>query len=129
MILPHSKKCFCLFIPFIPTLRFLMWGGIGFFLFAIPFLAHAVSIPDPLQADSPYEVVARVIRGFLGLVGVLALLNFVLAGIGLIYSRGNSEKVQKHKENLLWTILGMALLFGAYAIVSYVIEKLSGASI
>ena len=94
----------------------------------VPFTAFAIKILDPLNAKSPTEVFARVIQGFLGIVGVFALLNFVLAGVGLITSRGNPEKVQKHKENLIWTIMGIALLFGSYAIINYVLDKLSGVS-
>jgi hypothetical protein len=91
-----------------------------------PFAVFAIRILDPINATSPAEIIARVIQGFLGVVGAFALLNFTIAGLGLITSRGNPEKVTKHRENLTWTVIGIALLFGSYAIISYVLDKLSG---
>lgn len=91
-----------------------------------PFAVFAIRILDPINATAPVEVIARVIQGFLAIVGAFALLNFTIAGLGLITSRGNEEKVRKHRENLTWTVIGIALLFGSYAIISYVLDKLSG---
>jgi type IV secretory pathway VirB2 component (pilin) len=94
-----------------------------------PLFVFAVKLPDPLNASAPLEIFARVVQGFLGIVGAFALLNFIIAGVGLIASRGNPEKVQKHKENLIWTIIGIILLFTAYAIVAFVIERLTTATL
>src|SRR3989338_7869332 len=95
------------------------------FLFT-PLTTSAIRFPSPIGEADPYEIVARVIKAFLGLVGVAALLNFVIAGIGLINSRGNAEKVKKHQENLVWTIIGITILFAGYAILSYFFQQLAG---
>jgi len=103
----------------------------SFFLIAgilgVPAVAEAIRIIDPLGADSPLEIFARVIQGSLGVVGVWTLLNFTIAGIGILTSGGNPQKLEKNKENLKWTTIGLALLFGSYVVVSYVIDRLSEA--
>lgn len=95
---------------------------LGLFL---PSFALAIRFPDPLNVTDPFEVFARVIKGLLGIVGVWAFLNFTLAGIGILTSRGDSQKLEKNKENLKWTVVGIALLFASYAIVSYLLDNLS----
>ena len=91
-----------------------------------PFPASAVSIPDPLNAADIFEVAARFIQAVLGLVGAFALFNFIIAGFGVILSKGNPESLKKHKDTLLWTTMGIFILFAAYAWISYILEKLSG---
>jgi len=97
-------------------------------LIVAPIVVLAVKIPDPINAENPTEVWARLIKGFLGIIGTFALMNFVLAGFGMVWSRGNEEKIKKHQENIKWTLLGIIFLFGSYAIISYVLDKLAGAT-
>jgi hypothetical protein len=80
-------------------------------IWAIPARVGALKFPDPIGATDPIEVFARVIQGLLAVVAVWSLLNFTIAGIGIILSRGNSEKLEKHKENLKWTVVGIAFVF------------------
>ena len=96
---------------------------------APPLTASAIRLPDPLGADDPLEIFARIIKAFLGFVGIIALISFVIAGIGLIISQGKAEKIEEHKKNLLWTVVGIFLIFASYAILSFVLDRLSGASI
>lgn len=91
-----------------------------------PLSVHAVSIPDPLNAESIFEVAARFIQAVLGLVGAVALIHFVISGFGIILSKGNPESLKKHKDNLLWTTIGIVVLFAAYALISFALEKLTG---
>jgi len=37
---------------------------------------------------------------------------------------GNNERVEKGKETLIWAVLGLVVIFGAYAITSYIIDKI-----
>jgi hypothetical protein len=93
-------------------------------LFCIPAVAYAIKLIDPLGAESPVEIFARVIQGTLGAVGVWTLLNFTIAGFGIITSGGNPQKLEKNKENLKWTTIGLLLLFGSYVAVSYLLDHL-----
>ena len=92
---------------------------------AVPTVAYAIKLIDPLGAKSPIEIFARVIQGILGIVGVYTLLNFTIAGIGIITSGGNPQKLEKNKENLKWTTIGLLLVFGSYVAVSYLLDHLA----
>ncbi|HBH45765.1 MAG: hypothetical protein A2445_01300 [Candidatus Jacksonbacteria bacterium RIFOXYC2_FULL_44_29] len=107
--------------------KFIYLSGLGLILL-IPQIALAVKLQDPLNVSDPYELVARVIQAILGIVGTLALLNFIIAGFGMIYSRGNPTSLQKYKDNLYWTTLGLVIIFIAYALISYLLGILSAVS-
>ena len=70
--------------------------SVGALFLPLAALAVPIKISDPIGAGSPLEIYARVIKAFLGTVGIFALLNFVIAGVGLIASRGNPEAVKKN---------------------------------
>jgi hypothetical protein len=103
--------------------KFTLYISITISLILIPAVAFAIKFPDPLNARTPLELFARVIQALLGFVGVWALLNFTIAGIGIITAQGVSEKIERNKETLKWTVIGIGLIFGAYAIISYFIER------
>ena len=90
--------------------------------------AFAVRLPPPLGDASVIEITSRVIKGALGLVSIVALINFIIAGFRLILSGGAAERVKKARDNLVWTTFGILLLFGSYALVSYVFDVLMNAS-
>jgi len=52
----------------------------------------------------------------------------IVAGFGMIYSRGNPTSLQKYKDNLYWTTLGLVIIFIAYALISYLLGILSAVS-
>lgn len=112
-----------------------------FLLFAICFLLFVGSpvfgqaspgpaneeLPSPLgKGVTMTTIVARVIKVVLGLVGVLALIMMIYGGITWMTSGGNVEQVKKGKNTLVWAVLGLAVVFLAYSLVYFVIEKIIG---
>jgi flagellar biosynthesis protein FlhB len=91
----------------------------------MPLSTRAVQILDPLGAEDMFELAARFVQAVLGLVGAVALIHFIIAGFGIILSRGNPESLKKHKDNLVWTTIGLVILFSAYAIISFVLKSMS----
>lgn len=69
-------------------------------------------------------VIGNVIKGALGLTGSIALLMIIWGGFLWLTSMGNNERVEKGRNVLIWATIGLALIFGAYGVTSYVIEKL-----
>ncbi len=105
-----------------------IFAAAALFFLLTPFAASAIKLIDPINAGSALEIYARVIKAFLVTLGVFALLNFVIAGMGIVASQGNPEKIKKHKDNMLWTIIGIMILLGSYAILAFVLDRLSGAA-
>jgi len=70
-------------------------------------------------------IIGNVIKAALGIVGSIALLMMTYGGYRWLTAMGNSEKVEKGKDTLIWASLGLVVIFGAYAVTSYIIDKLT----
>lgn len=89
----------------------------------------AVGIPTlPGGSGTIPEIIGRVIKGALGLSGVIALLMFVWGGASYMLAAGNSEKIEKAKQTMVWAALGLIAIFGSYGIVSALIKTVQTGS-
>lgn len=104
----------------------------------LPHLSHAaesttVTLYNPLGTDSDSSdvrvILGRVIKGFLSIVGSIALLMFVYGGVLWLTSAGNSERIKKGKDILVWAVLGLGIIFSAYAITNAIINSLTAGSV
>lgn len=79
-------------------------------------------LSNPLRTESIPELVGRVITIFTGVSGSLALLMFIYGGFMWIFSGGNPDRVQKGRDVMKWAVIGLAIMFGAYALVTLVFK-------
>ncbi len=77
-----------------------------------------VTLTNPLGTTDIRLLIARVISAVLSIIGVIALLMFVYGGFLWMISGGNEGQVEKGKEVLKWTTLGIILIVSAYVIVN-----------
>jgi len=84
----------------------------------------AVTLGNPLPVNSLPELINNVIKGLLGIVGAVSLLMVVIGGIQWMTSGGNSERVKRGKDTLVWAILGLVVVFLSYAIINFVFQSL-----
>ena len=75
------------------------------------------------NVDIP-TLIGRIIRGLIGISGVLALAMFVYGGLMWMTSAGNKERVDKAQKTVIWSILGLVIIFASYALVSFVLSAL-----
>lgn len=90
--------------------------------------AEAPVLVDPLNlnTDAPIEdLVSRVIKAFLGIVGIIALVLFLYGGILWLTSAGNSSKVEEGRNVFVWAVLGLVVIFSSYVIVNFVFDRLT----
>lgn len=85
-----------------------------------------VCLANPLATEkTPNPTIAQfigtVIDGILGVVGSLALVMFIYGGLTWMTSAGGAEKVKKGKDILIWAVIGLVIIFSAYALVNFVI--------
>ena len=73
-------------------------------------------------------VAARIIKTFLGLLGIIALVLVLYAGFTWMTAGGNEEKIGSAKKILLNAVIGLLIIVSSYAIASFVISKLVGAT-
>jgi len=111
-------------------LKFLSKGGIFVafaFSFIFPFLiAHAngglgvqTTINNPLGAGhlSTIPAFIKAVLNIVLTVGVpIVALAIIYAGFLFVSAQGNPEKLKTAKKTLLYTIIGAALLLGAYVL-------------
>jgi cbb3-type cytochrome oxidase subunit 3 len=83
------------------------------------------SVFKPLGGRSIPSIIGRLIRGIIAISGVIALAMFVYGGLMWMTSQGNKEKVDKAQKTVVWSVLGLVIIFASYALVSFVLAALS----
>lgn len=66
----------------------------------------------------------NIAKWLFGIIGALAMLQFVRGGYTMIASFGNPEGFKKGKDILVAAVVGMLIAFGAYLIVDFVLDLL-----
>jgi hypothetical protein len=74
-------------------------------------------------------LIGNVINVVLGLLGVILVLLVIFAGFLWMTAQGDADKVKKAKAMLTNAVIGMVLIFAAYSISAFVIDKLVSATI
>jgi hypothetical protein len=87
---------------------------------------QGVSLSNPLGNATANTIIGRVINAILGVIGSLALLMFVYGGITWMTSSGAPEKVKKGRDIIVWSVIGLAIIFFSYALVNFVIFDIIG---
>ncbi len=89
-----------------------------------------VTLTDPLgignTASGPQQLIGKIIKGVLGLVGSLALAMFVYGGFTWMLAAGNPTNVEKGKQILIWATIGLIVIFSSYALVQFVFVDVLG---
>jgi hypothetical protein len=84
-----------------------------------------VYLGNPLGSiTSPQILIGKIINSVLSIVGSLALLMFVFGGLTWMTSSGNPEKVKKGRDIIVWSAIGLAVIFMAYALTRFVLSTI-----
>jgi hypothetical protein len=81
-----------------------------------------------LPTDNIAVIVARVIRVALTLVGVIFVILIIYAGFLYLLARGEPEPVKKAKKIFQQSIIGLIIIFSAYSITSFILNRLLDAA-
>ncbi|MBI4992568.1 MAG: hypothetical protein HZC26_00285 [Candidatus Magasanikbacteria bacterium] len=82
------------------------------------------SVTNPSGLTDMRVLIGNIIAGAMGIIGSLVLMVFVYGGFLWLTSAGNTEKVKKGLDTMMWAAIGLFLIFGAYAILSLVLEAI-----
>lgn len=103
---------------------------------SLPFIADqafadaTVTLYNPLGTETDVRVIiGRVIKGVLSIIGSIAFLMFIYGGVLWLTSAGNADMVKKGKGVLIWTTLGIGVIFSAYAVTSAVLNAITSGSV
>ncbi|MFH2063449.1 MAG: pilin [bacterium] len=85
---------------------------------------------NPLGGDvTLQEIFARIISVFTAISGSMALLMFVYGGVLWLTSNGDPGRVESGRKSIVWAIIGLVVIFGAYAILRAIFVALGGSGI
>jgi hypothetical protein len=90
----------------------------------LPTSAELSSKLNPLGTSSPQQLLGRIIKNVLGILGSIALVIFLYGGITWMTSMGSSEKIQKSLSTIVWGALGVIVILASYSIVGFVLENI-----
>lgn len=76
------------------------------------------------QANTVEGIIGIVISAALGLLGVIFLVLIVYGGYIWMIARGDEAAVEKAKDTISRSIIGLIIVLAAYAITYFVIDKL-----
>lgn len=83
---------------------------------------------NPLTGDASNKEIPLIIKDIitflLGLTGVLALIAFIYGGGLWLISAGNEDLIKKGRTSMLWAVIGIAVVFSSYAVLTLIFEIL-----
>lgn len=79
--------------------------------------------------DSLPEIIGRIIRVVLSIVGVILVIIVVYAGFLWMTAGGNDDQVKKAKSWLTNAVIGLVITLAAYSITAFVIDRIGGAAL
>ena len=71
------------------------------------------------------QVIGKVVKAVLSILGLVALVIFIIAGFQWMTSGGNKEKIAGAQKSMGAAIIGLIIVIGAYAAVDFITEALS----
>ncbi len=83
------------------------------------------SLINPINVDTFPELVLFVLKGFLFLIGVMAVLIIIIGGVRMVLSQGNQESITKGKQTVIWAVAGLIVALLSFSMVS-IVQNLLG---
>lgn len=75
--------------------------------------------------DTAAEIVATVIKAFLGLLGVIFIFLVVIAGYKYMTANGDEGQVEDALGSIKTAVIGLIIIVSAYAITAFVFKNIS----
>jgi len=99
------------------------------FLFLVPavvFSQETVKLENPIEkkfaTDNPAQIIGYVIQALLGVIGGVALVMMVYGGFQWLTAAGNEEKIKSGTQTMIWSAIGLILVFSSYLLVFNVLK-------
>ena len=86
-------------------------------VFVFPLLIQAQSIDNPLGEDTIIDLIRNIINFIFRLSLPVGALMIVISGYYFMTSNGDPEKVKKAKDTIIWTLVGIIVIFLSLAII------------
>ena len=71
-------------------------------------------------------MISTILNVVFGVVGIVAVIMIIIGGVNYTTSQGDSQKIQKAKNTIMYGIIGLVVVLLAFAIVNFVLNGLLG---
>lgn len=88
----------------------------------VAYAEEGFRIYNPIQAGTFEEVVLKIAQLLVKIGIPLASIFIVWAGFLFVTARGDPKQLETAKTTFYWTIIGAALVVGAYAIATAIVN-------
>ena len=78
------------------------------------------------NGDTLEQTVGHIIQWITGILGLVCVIIVIIGGIQYMTSSGDSGKVKKAKDTILYGVIGMVICVLAFAITTFVIGAIQG---
>ena len=97
----------------------------------LPVLAadtEVVKLENPLTitTDNPAQLIGYIIRAVLAVVGGVALVMMIYGGFQWLTAAGSEDKIKSGTQTMLWSAIGLVLVFSSYILVQTVLNFVYG---
>ncbi len=75
------------------------------------------TVQNPIGAKTFGEFTTRILTGFLGVAGLIALMMIIIDGFRYMMAAGNEEQAESAKKGLQWAVIGLLIIALGYVIV------------
>ena len=91
----------------------------AFFIFPTVQAANGVTIPTDtgLSSKTIAEILTTFLKWLLTIVGIIAVIGFVISGIQYIVASGNDKVIESAKKNMMYSLIGITVALASYIIV------------
>ncbi len=83
---------------------------------------------NPLPQEDLTSVFLSLVKGFLAITGIWAVMFIIVGGFQMVMAAGNEEMYLKAKKTIIWAILGLVIAMLAFSIVA-IVQSLLNATI
>jgi len=85
--------------------------------FLIPLSIWAVRLENPLEADNLWELINKLIDFIFTISLGIVPIMIIIAGFYFITAAGDLEKINTAKKMILWTLIGLIIVFCAKGVI------------
>lgn len=87
-------------------------------------ITHEFGQSSGLSESEPSALIAEIIKVVLSLLAVVFLILIIVSGVKWMTANGEEEQIKKAKATLINAVIGLLIIFAAYAITYFVFSNL-----
>ncbi len=79
-------------------------------------------IKPPIGEVTGPQLIGRIIKTVLALVGAFTLAMFIYGGFTWLTSGGSPDRIKKGRDIIVWATIGLAVIFASYTLVDFILK-------